>query len=534
MTIEEKRVQEIKNGETSLGIEFGSTRIKAVLIANDFSILASGSFEWETSLENGVWTYSLDEIWKGLQYSYQKLFAEVKEKYGVVLSTIGSIGFSAMMHGYMAFDNKGELLVPFRTWRNTMTEEAAKKLTDLFKFNIPERWSIAHLYQAILRDEPHIEKLDFLTTLAGYIHWQLTGEKVLGIGDASGMFPIDMNTHNYDKNMLETFKHLPEVEKHSLDLEKLLPKVLLAGENAGVLTLEGAKKLDVSGNLKPGIPLCPPEGDAGTGMVATNSVAPRTGNVSAGTSIFAMVVLEKPLNKVHPEIDIVTTPSGDLVAMAHANNGCSDLEAWVNIFQQFTEAINVTMKKDLLYMALYTQAFQGDADCGGVLAYNYFAGENITGVSEGRPMVVRKAKSNFNLPNFMRAHLFTSLGALKIGMDILLKDEAVKLDKLLGHGGLFKTPIVGQAAVAGAVNAPVSVMETAGEGGAWGIAILANYLKNNEDKTTLAEFLSKHVFAGYVAEEVQPDPKDVKGFEQFIERYKKGIPIQQAAVEHLI
>ncbi|OOM11746.1 xylulokinase [Clostridium saccharobutylicum] len=534
MIIKEKIVEEIQNGETSLGIEFGSTRIKAVLVGNDFSPLASGSFDWETSLEDGIWTYSLEEIWSGLQYCYQKLLADVKERYGITLSKIGSIGFSAMMHGYMAFDKQGNLLVPFRTWRNTMTEEAAKKLTELFQFNIPERWSIAHLYQAILKDEPHIEKLDFITTLAGYIHWQLTGEKVLGIGDASGMFPIDMKTHNYDMKMIETFNNLPEVEKHSLNINKLLPKVLLAGENAGVLTEEGAKKLDVSGNLQGGIPLCPPEGDAGTGMVATNSVAPRTGNISAGTSVFAMVVLEKPLNKVHTEIDMVTTPCGDLVGMAHANNGYSDVEAWVNIFQQFTEAINVNIPRNLLYMALYSQALLGDPDCGGVLAYNYFAGENITGVSEGRPLVVRKPKSNFNLPNLMRAHLFTSLGALKIGMDILLKDEGVKLDKLLGHGGLFKTPIVGQEAVAAAVNTPVSVMKTAGEGGAWGIALLASYLKNRETSSTLAEFLSKKVFAGYVAEEVKPEQKDVDGFEQFMNRYKKGILIEQAAVDNLI
>lgn len=534
MTIKEKIVEEIQNGKTSLGIEFGSTRIKAVLIGNDFQPLASGSFEWETSLENGVWTYSLEEIWKGLQYSYQKLFAEVKEKYGVTLSKIGSIGFSAMMHGYMAFDKQGNLLVPFRTWRNTMTEEAAKKLTELFKFNIPERWSIAHLYQAILRNEPHIEKIDFLTTLAGYIHWQLTGEKVLGICDASGMFPIDMDTRNYDNNMLESFNKLPEVKKHSLSVEKLLPKILVAGENAGVLTPEGAKKLDVSGNLQSGIPLCPPEGDAGTGMVATNSVAPRTGNISAGTSIFAMVVLEKSLKEVHTEIDMVTTPTGDLVGMAHANNGYSDIDAWVNIFDEFTKAINVKIPKDLLYMGLYSQAFLGDPDCGGILAYNYLAGENITGVSEGRPLVVRKPKSNFNLPNFMKAHLFTSLGALKIGMDILLKDEGVKLDKLLGHGGLFKTPIVGQEAVAAAVNTPVSVMKTAGEGGAWGIALLASYLKNKENDLTLSEFLSKKVFAGYVADEVKPELKDVEGFEKFMDRYKKGIPIEQAAVDYLI
>lgn len=534
MNIKEKRAEEIQNGKTSLGIEFGSTRIKAVLIGSDFLPLASGSFEWEASLEEGIWTYSLDEIWRGLQYSYQKLFADVKEKYDVTLSKINSIGFSAMMHGYMAFDKKGNLLVPFRTWRNTMTEEAAKKLTESFKFNIPERWSIAHLYQAILNNEPHVEKIDYLTTLAGYVHWQLTGEKVLGVGDASGMFPIDIEKNNYDSEMIEIFNNLSEVKKVSINVEKLLPKVLVAGNDAGILTTEGAKKLDISGNLQGGIPLCPPEGDAGTGMVATNSVAQRTGNISAGTSIFAMVVLDKPLNNVHSEIDLVTTPSGELVGMAHANNGYSDIEAWVNIFRQFTEAINVEIPMDLLYMGLYSQALLGDPDCGGILAYNYFAGENITKITEGRPLLVRKPKSNFTLPNLMKAHLFTSLGALKIGLDILLKDEGVKLDKLLGHGGLFKTPIVGQEAVAAAVNAPVSVMQTAGEGGAWGIALLASYLNYKETNASLATFLAKEVFAGYVLEEVKPDQKDVEGFEKFMERYKKGIAIEQAAIDFLI
>ncbi|MDD3224597.1 MAG: FGGY-family carbohydrate kinase [Clostridium sp.] len=532
--VDDRKIEEIKNGNTSLGIEFGSTRIKAVLIGSDFSPLASGSFEWETSLENGIWTYSLDDVWKGLQYSYQKLFFEVKKIYGITISKIGSIGFSAMMHGYMAFDKNGELLVPFRTWRNTITKESSQKLTDLFKLNIPERWSIAHLYQAILNNESHIDKLDFMTTLAGYIHWQLTGEKVLGIGDASGMFPIDAATHNYDTRMLELFNNLPEVKSHSIQLEKILPNVLVAGSSAGILTLEGARKLDVSGNLQGGIPLCPPEGDAGTGMVATNSVAKRTGNVSAGTSIFAMVVLEKPLIKLHPEIDLVTTPSGNLVGMVHANNGYSDMDAWVNIFQQFTKAINVNIKKELLYMSLYSQAFLGDADCGGILTYNYFAGETITNVSEGRPLLVRKPKSNFTLANLMRANLFTSLCALKMGMDILIEDEGVKLDKLLGHGGLFKTPIVGQEAVADAINTPVSVMETAGEGGAWGIALLASYLANKNNFSTLEEFLSKQVFAGYVSKEIKPDPKDVKGFQTFVKRYKEGIPIEKAAVKYLI
>lgn len=533
-TIDDKRAEEIKRGDTSLGIEFGSTRIKAVLISSDFLPLASGSYEWETNLENGIWTYSLEDIWKGLQYSYQKLFSEVKKRYGVVLSKIGSIGFSAMMHGYMAFDENDELLVPFRTWRNTITEDASVKLTKLFNYNIPQRWSIAHLYHAILKKEPHIEKLNFITTLAGYIHWQLTDEKVLGVGDASGMFPIDTLTNNYDSHMIELFNNLPEVREFSLDINKLLPKVLFAGDNAGVLTEKGAKLLDISGNLQAGIPLCPPEGDAGTGMVATNSVAPRTGNISAGTSIFVMVVLENPLKKLYPEIDLVTTPAGDLVGMVHANNGYSDLDAWVNIFKEFTEAINIDMRKDLIYMALYSQALLGDADCGGILAYNYFAGETITNVSEGRPLVVRKPKSNFTLPNLMKAHLFTSLGALKIGMDLLLKDEGVKLDKLLAHGGLFKTPIVGQEAVAAAVNTPVSVMETAGEGGAFGIALLASYLIHKEENSTLAQFLSKDVFAGCVAEEVKPDLKDVNGFEDFINRYKNGIPIEKAAVEYLI
>lgn len=526
-------IEQIQNGRTSLGIEFGSTRIKAVLIGEDFSTLASGNFEWETDLKDGIWTYSLEDIWKGLQYSYQKLFADVKQKYGIILSKIGSIGFSAMMHGYMAFDKEGSILVPFRTWRNTMTGEASKKLTELFRFNIPERWSIAHLYQAILNKEAHVPKIDFLTTLSGYVHWKLTGKKVLGAGDASGMFPIDMETGKYNKDMIDKFNNLPEVKKYDIKVENFLPEILLAGEDAGVLTPEGAKKLDISGNLESGIPLCPPEGDAGTGMVATNSVAPRTGNVSAGTSIFAMVVLEKPFKKIHPEIDVVTTPSGDLVGMVHANNGYSDIDSWVNIFKEFTEAINVKIEKKLLYMALYSQAFQGDSDCGGVLAYNYFSGENITGVSEGRPMVVRTPKSKFNLANLMRAHLFTSLGALKIGMDILLKDESVKLDRLLGHGGLFKTPIVGQSIVAAAVNTPVSVMDTAGEGGAWGIALLARYMIEKKKDITLSEFLSKRVFAGYVADEIKPDKKDVEGFEHFIEVYKKGIPIEKAAVKYM-
>ncbi|MDO4678468.1 MAG: FGGY-family carbohydrate kinase [Blautia sp.] len=523
----------IENGKTVLGLEFGSTRIKAVLVDESHNPIASGDHEWENRLENGYWTYSLDDIWKGLQDSYQKLAKDVLEKYDTELTTIGAIGFSAMMHGYMAFDKEGTLLVPFRTWRNSTTGPAAKALTELFNYNIPLRWSISHLYQAILNGEEHVPSLSYVTTLSGYIHWQLTGNRVLGVGDASGMFPINPQTKDYDEEMVQKFDSLIAEKNYSWKLRDIFPKVLVAGEHAGVLTEEGAKLLDVSGKLKGGIPLCAPEGDAGTGMVATNSVAKRTGNVSAGTSVFAMVVLERELSKVYPEIDLVTTPDGSLVGMAHANNCTSDLNAWVGIFKEFAEAFGIEVDMNKLFGTLYNKALEGDADCGGLLSYGYLSGENITDVSEGRPLFVRRPESNFNLANFMRSHLFTALGALKIGMDILLKEEGVEIDSLLGHGGLFKTKGVGQSILAAAVNAPVSVMETAGEGGPWGMALLASYMLRREENESLQDYLANKVFAGSEGTSMDPDPKDVAGFEEFIERYKKGIAVEQAAVTAL-
>ncbi|MDQ0231674.1 xylulokinase [Metabacillus malikii] len=531
MSIEVKNA--IVNGKTALGIELGSTRIKAVLIGENNEPIASGSHDWENSYVNNVWTYSIEEVWKGIQTSYQAMANDVKQQYGVTLQTIGSIGFSAMMHGYMAFDQSGELLVPFRTWRNNITGQASKALTELFNYHIPQRWSIAHLYQAILNQENHVANISFQTTLAGYVHWKLTGEKVLGVGEASGVFPIDLNTKSYNETMINQFNELVAPNRLPWKLEDILPKVLVAGEQAGVLTEEGAKLLDVSGELKAGIPLCPPEGDAGTGMVATNSVAKRTGNVSAGTSVFAMVVLEKELSKVYPEIDLVTTPTGNLVAMAHSNNCSSDLNAWVGLFGEFSKAMGIDVDMNKLYGTLYNLALKGDPDAGGLLAYGYLSGEHITHFEEGRPLFVRSSDSNFNLPNFMRVHLFTALGAMKLGMDILLKEENVKLDEILGHGGLFKTEGVGQSIMAAALNTPVSVMETAGEGGAWGIALLASYLINKEENETLEQFLSGKIFADQAGKTMSPDPKDVEGFEQFMERYKNGLPIERAAIDYL-
>ena len=523
----------IENGTTSLGIEFGSTRIKAVLTAEDNSPIASGSHDWENRLEDGIWTYTLEDIWTGLQDSYAKMEEDVKEKYGVVLKKTGAIGFSAMMHGYMVFDAEGTLLVPFRTWRNTITEEASEKLTKLLSYHIPQRWSIAHLYQAMLNGEEHVKNIAFQTTLAGYIHWKLTGEKVLGIGEASGMFPIDCEAKDWDEKRVKIFDEEAKKKGYSFTLHDIFPKVLVAGEQAGVLTEEGAKLLDPSGNLEAGIPLCPPEGDAGTGMAATNSVAVRTGNVSAGTSVFAMIVLEKELKEVYEEIDLVTTPTGNLVGMVHCNNCTSDLNAWVNLFKEFAESFGMKVDMNQLFGTLYNKALEGDDNCGGLLAYNYFSGEHITGFNEGRPMFVRTPDSKFNLANFMRVNLFTALGALKVGLDILLKKEGVKVDRILGHGGLFKTKGVGQKIMAAAMNAPVSVMETAGEGGAWGIALLAAYMKNKEEGQTLDDYLEKKVFAGFEGVEEKPDPADVKGFDEFISRYKEGLPIEKAAVEFL-
>jgi len=522
----------IAEGKAVLGIEFGSTRIKAVLIDDNHAPIASGAHDWENRLENGIWTYSLDDIWTGLQDCYSKLAADVKEKYDLTLTKVAAIGFSAMMHGYMPFNAEGELMVPFRTWRNNLQEKASHDLTELFNFHIPQRWSIAHLYQAILNGEEHVKDITFITTLEGYIHWKLTGEKVLGIGENSGMFPIDPETKYYNKKMIAQFDELVADKGFAWKLEEILPGVLLAGDNAGTLTAEGAKLLDVSGNLEAGIPLCPPEGDAGTGMVATNAVTVRTGNVSAGTSAFSMAVLEKDLSKAYDEIDIVTTPTGHAVAMVHVNNCTSDLNAWVNIFKEFAESFGMKVDMNELFGTLYRKALEGDADCGGLLSYNYFSGEHITGFEEGRPLFVRKPDSKFNLANFMRTHLLTSLGVLKVGNDILAK-EGVKLDKITGHGGLFKTPVVGQKLLAAALDCPVTVMETAGEGGAWGIALLAAYMVQKEDGETLEAYLDKKVFAGQEGTTLAPDAADVEGFNKFIERYNAGLAVERAAVESL-
>lgn len=521
----------IESGKAILGIEFGSTRIKAVLVDQENQPIAQGSHTWENQLVDGLWTYSTEAIWYGLQDCYANLRANVRELYNTEIESLGAIGISAMMHGYMPFDKTGKILAPFRTWRNTNTGKAAAALSELFVYNIPLRWSISHLYQAILDDEVHVKDIDFLTTLAGYVHWKLTGERVLGIGDASGMMPIDTDTKVYNNTMVEQFDDLVAGKGYSWKLLDILPKVLLAGKNAGCLTAEGAKLLDVSGHLNAGIPLCPPEGDAGTGMVATNAVKQRTGNVSAGTSSFSMIVLEKELSKPYEVIDLVTTPDGNLVAMVHCNNCTSDLNDWMNIFREFQELMGQSVDMDALYSKLYNYALLGDADCGGLISFNYISGEPVTGLEEGRPLFVRAAHDKFTLANFIRTHLYASIGVLKIGNDILFNQEKIKVDRITGHGGLFKTKGVGQRILAAALNSPISVMETAGEGGAWGIALLASYLVNNPDNATLPEYLENKVFAGNAGVEVKPVPEDVKGFQTYIERYKAALPIEQKAVE---
>ncbi|WP_420197484.1 xylulokinase [Enterococcus mundtii] len=523
-----KRIEAIRTGQTALGIELGSTRIKAVLIDHNYEPIAAGSYDWENQLENGIWTYSLDEIWKGLQSSYQQLVDEVSAEYETTLTTIGAIGFSAMMHGYLAFDQDDELLVPFRTWRNAITAEAEVKLSKAFHYTIPQRWSIAHLYQAILNKETHLKDLNYFTTLAGYIHWQLTGQKVLGVGDASGMFPIDRQTKGYDAQKIAIFNQLAQAEGFLQPVETLLPEIRLAGEVAGTLTEKGAKLLDLSGNLSAGIPVCPPEGDAGTGMVATNSVGLRTGNVSAGTSAFAMIVLDKELVNIHPEIDQVTTPDGSPVAMVHTNNCSSEINAWVKIFKEFSESLGVTIDTQQIYETLFLKALQGDGDCGGLLSYGYHSGENITKMEQGRPLFVRQPDSTFDLANFMRMHLSSAFGAMRLGMEIL-KSEQVTIDRLVAHGGIFKTPKVAQTILASAMEAPVTVMETAGEGGAWGIALLAAYLQAAE-AMTLEEFLAKDVFSTSEGLTIEPTEEDLSGYERFIEIYEKGLPIEASAI----
>ena len=521
--------QTIQSGKAVLGIEFGSTRVKAVLV-NELNVpIAQGSYEWENQLVDGLWTYSKEVIWFGLQQCYSDMRTDVRKRYGVEIEHLAAIGISAMMHGYMPFNKEGHLLTPFRTWRNTNTGPAAAELSKLFVYNIPLRWSISHLYQAILNNEPHVQDIGYLTTLAGYIHWKLTGEKVLGVGDASGMLPVDPTTGNYRMDMIEKFEKLVAPKGYPWKLRDILPKVLSAGESAGRLTETGAKRLDVSGHLQAGVPLCPPEGDAGTGMVATNAVRPRTGNVSAGTSSFSMIVLEKELSKPNEMIDIVTTPDGNLVAMVHCNNCTSELNAWVKMIREYQELLGPMEDKHDIYVKLYTHALQGDPDCGGLVAFNYVSGEPVTGFTEGRPLFVRSANDNFSLANFFRAQLYGSIAVLKIGNDVLFREEQVKVDRITGHGGLFKTPVVGQRFLAAALNTPISVMETAGEGGAWGIALLASYLVSRNGMK-LPDYLDMCVFAGNTGTEIAPDPDDVAGFEAYLANYKAAFPIEEAAV----
>ncbi len=522
----------IASGQTALGIEFGSTRIKAVLVGPDNTPLATGAHDWENQFVDRIWTYSMDAVTEGLRGCYADLAAQVAEQYGVQLSSVGALGVSAMMHGYLAFEADGGLLVPFRTWRNTITGPAAAELSELFDHNIPQRWSIAHLHQAILNGEEHVGRIAHLTTLAGHVHWLLTGERVLGVGDASGMFPIDIATGSYHAGMLTQFDQLIADRGFGWKIADILPRVLSAGEPAGRLTEAGAALLDPSGTLRPGVLLCPPEGDAGTGMVATNSVAQRTGNVSAGTSIFAMVVLEGELAQRHAELDLVTTPAGDLVAMVHCNNGASELNAWAGLFADFAAAIGAKSDASTVFETLFTTALDGDPDCGGLLAYNYLSGEHITGLHEGRPLFVRTPDSRFTLANFMRSHLFAALATLRIGMDVLLQREGVRLDSMFAHGGMFKTKGVAQRFLAAAIGAPVSVGDIAGEGGAWGIALLAAFARDRAAGQRLDEYLNERVFAGASLDTIEPDPADVTGFAAFVERFVAGLPIEEAAVAH--
>ena len=525
--------EKIRAGKTSLGIEFGSTRIKAVLIDDTYTTIAAGDYGWASHLEDGLWSYSQEEIWTGLQTAYAALAEDVENAYGEKLTRVGRIGFSAMMHGYLAFGKDGELLVPFRTWQNTNTSEAHEKLSELFQYNIPERWSIAHLYQAVLNNEEHIGKVDFFTTLAGYVHWKLTGKKVLGVGDASGMFPIDPTTHTYETEFIEKFNAIPEVAAQPWKLADLLPEPLVAGTPAGTLTEEGAKLLDPTGTLQPGITFAPPEGDAGTGMVATNSVRVRTGNVSAGTSIFAMVVLERKLERLHPEVDLVTTPAGDLAGMSHANNFTSDLNAWVGLFGQFAAAIGTPVDAGTLYGTLFRAAIADDVDsnCGGLINYPFRSGEFLAGLPEGRPLFARGPEARMSLGNFMRAQLFSAFSPVKIGMDVMTKDEGVAVDSLVGHGGIFTTPKVAQKILAAAFDTPIKVMSTAAEGGAWGMAVLADYLWHADQP--LDEFLDARVFADAASTTENPDEGDVAGFGEFFDRFRKGLPIEHVAIESI-
>ncbi len=522
----------IENANTALGIELGSTRIKAVLVTDDYQVVASGDFVWENELRNNIWTYPIEKVWNGIQTSYANMAASVNEQYGIQLTKIGSIGISAMMHGYMPFDNSGNLLVPFRTWRNNITGEAAEKLTKLFDFNIPERWSIAHLYQAILNHEDHVKKIDFITTLDGYVSWKLSGNKNTGIGDASGMFPIDEATKTYDTKMLKQFADLPEVAQYPWDIKDILPEVLMAGHSAGKLTAEGAKLLDKSGQLQAGSLIAPSEGDAGTGMVATNAVRKRTGNISAGTSAFSMVVLDQKLNKVHRDIDMVTTPDGAPVAMVHTNNCSSDINAWANVFNQFAKVLGVNLSPNQLYEKLFDVSLRGDQDAGGLVNFSYLSGENITKVQDGRPMMVRKPDSHFTLANIFKVQLYSAFAPLKIGMDILLREEHIRTDVLIAQGGLFKTPVVAQQVLADALNTPITLMSNAGEGGPWGMAVLALYASDTKGKS-LADYLDDEVFVNAESSTLYPELESVQGYERFIDNYKEALPAEIEAGKNM-
>lgn len=524
-----KIAAKLVNGETALGIELGSTRIKAVLVTDEIETVASGSFTWENRLEKDIWTYDLAEAWKGIQSCYADLAQKVAEQYGVKLTKLGAVGVSAMMHGYLAFNERNELLVPFRTWRNNITGEAADELTEELGFNIPQRWSIAHLYQAILNEEPHVPEISFLTTLAGYVHWQLSGTKVLGIGDASGMFPVDEELASYDEAMLAKFAQLDRVQKQPWRLEDILPPVLRAGQSGGMLSSEGAGLLDPSGALEPGALMAPPEGDAGTGMVATNSVRKRTGNISVGTSAFSMNVLEEPLKSVHRDIDIVTTPDGAPVAMVHVNNCSSDINEWAGLFGEFAAALGVELPPDKLYSVLFNQVSDCDKDAGGLINYSFLSGENITNTSVGRPLFVRTPHSCMNLGNFMLAQLYSAFAALKIGMDVLINEEKVSTDVMLAQGGLFRTPVIAQQVLADTLEIPITIMDSAGEGGPWGMAVLAVYARFCQDGTALADFLDERVFKEASAVTLEPQPHAVEGCRKFIERFRSGLSIEDAA-----
>jgi len=525
----EKLKDIIDNGKTALGIELGSTRIKSVLIDGAGAVLASGGHTWENKLENGIWTYSLGDVWAGLQESYRKLAGYVKAETGDDLTAVGSIGISGMMHGYLAFDENDAQIAQFRTWRNTITGEAARILSDAFHFNVPQRWSVAHLYQAILNLEPGVPDIRFLTTLAGYAHWKLTGEKVLGIGDASGMFPVDCNTKNYDGAMMGRFGEMAQAFPWRLG--GILPEIRVAGQDAGTLTEEGALLIDPSGKLRPGVPMCPPEGDMQTGMAATNSITPRTGNISAGTSINGVIVLEKMLKGVYPEIDTVTTPDGNPVALIHGNNCTSEIDEWAGLIIEASKVLGAEVTLGQALDAIFEAALSGDPDCGGLVYYNYLSGETLVHLEEGRPLLVRKPDASFNFANFARAQLYSAIALLRYGMDILRENEHVELDSMLGHGGYFKAKGVGQKMMAAALGAPVSVMETSGEGGAWGIALLALYMRYKAEGESLVDFLNASVFAHQAETVADPCESDMKGFEAFMKQYIQGLPVVRAALD---